>query len=158
MLAELAADQDTAWQLPRLYELGARFGDLSLGPLLDELARREAGPDLAAAAFDYAWYTAILDQMRVLDPRYSADRGDALDEIAGDFRVHDIQHLAANRGAGAPGVGAGARGSRVTGIRCRPGSSASRPHCGAAICRCGGCSTRPAMCCSRSSRAGRCHR
>ncbi len=97
LLAKLAADQDTAWQLPRLYELGARFGDLSLGPLLDELARREAGPDLAAAAFDHAWYTAILDQMRVLDPRYAADRGDALDEIAGEFRVHDIQHLTANR-------------------------------------------------------------
>jgi very-short-patch-repair endonuclease len=97
LLARLAADQDTAWQLPRLHELAARFSELSLGPLLDELARREAGPDLAAAAFDYAWHTAILDQMRVLDPRYAADRGDALDEIAGDFRVHDIQHLTANR-------------------------------------------------------------
>ena len=51
---------------------------------------------------------SILDQMRVLDPRYAADRGDALDEIAGDFRVHDIQHLTANRGPGAPGVGAAA--------------------------------------------------
>ena len=43
LLAELAADQDTAWQLPRLYELANRFSELCLGPLLDELARREAG-------------------------------------------------------------------------------------------------------------------
>jgi hypothetical protein len=35
--------------------------------------------------------------MRVLDPRYAADRGEALDEIAGDFRVHDIEHLTVNR-------------------------------------------------------------
>jgi very-short-patch-repair endonuclease len=97
LLTELAADQDTAWNLPRLYELASRFGELCLGPLLDELARRQATPDLAAEAFDHAWYTAILDQMRVLDPRYAASRGDALDEIADDFRVHDRQHLRANR-------------------------------------------------------------
>jgi very-short-patch-repair endonuclease len=97
-LAELAADQDTAWQLPRLYQLAAGFAELGLGPLLDELARREAGPDLAAAAFDYAWYSAILDQMRVRDPGYAANRGAALDDIASDFRVRDIEHLAANAG------------------------------------------------------------
>ncbi len=95
--ADLAADQDTAWNLPRLYELASRFGEKSLGQLLDELARREAAPDLAAAAFDHAWYSAILDQMRVLDARYAANQGDALDEIADDFRVHDVQHLRANR-------------------------------------------------------------
>ncbi len=97
LLAALTADQDTAWKLPRLYELGARFDGMGLGPLLDELARREAGPDLAAAAFDHAWYSSILDRIRVSDPLYAAHRGDALDEIASDFRVRDVQHLAANR-------------------------------------------------------------
>ena len=38
LLAALAADQDTAWKLPRLYELGARFDEIGIGPLLDELA------------------------------------------------------------------------------------------------------------------------
>jgi very-short-patch-repair endonuclease len=97
MLENLAADQDTAWKLPRLYELGRRFDDLGLGPLLDELARRDAAPDLAAAAFDHCWYSSVLDRIRVLDPRYGAHRGGALDEIASDFRVHDVEHLAANR-------------------------------------------------------------
>jgi very-short-patch-repair endonuclease len=97
LLAALAADQETAWKLPRLYQLGARFDELGLGPLLDELARQEAEPDLAAAAFDYAWYWAILDQIRVRDPRYDANHGGALDEIADDFRVRDVEHLAANR-------------------------------------------------------------
>ena len=96
LLAALSADQDTAWKLPRLYQLGARFNELGLGPLLDDLARQEAEPDLAAAAFDYAWYSAILDQIRVRDPRYDANHGGALDEIAGDFRLRDVEHLAAN--------------------------------------------------------------
>jgi len=68
LLAALSADQDTAWKLPRLYQLGTRFDEEDLGPLLDELARREAGPDLAAAAFDHAWYSSILDEIRVPRP------------------------------------------------------------------------------------------
>ena len=97
-LAALAADQDTAWKLPRLYEMGGHFDELGLGALLDELARRQAGPDLAAAAFDQAWYASILDQIRVRVPglRGPSRRG-ALDEIAADFRAHDVQHLVANR-------------------------------------------------------------
>ena len=108
VLADLAADQDTAWKLPRLYELGSRFADLGLGPLLDELADRTAEPDLAAATFDYAWYCSILDEIRVRDPRYAAHRGDALDDIAGDFRVHDVQHLTANRARVRQRLGRGA--------------------------------------------------
>jgi len=95
--AALAADQETAWKLPRLYELGARFHTLGLAPLLDELARRGANPEIAAAAFDHTWYSSILDHIRVADPRYLADRGSALDEIAGDFQVRDLEHLVANR-------------------------------------------------------------
>ncbi len=97
LLAALSEDQDTAWKLPRLYELGARFDEIGLGPLLDELARRGADPDQASAAFDHAWYSSILDQIRVRDPRYAAHHGAALDEIASDFRAHDVQHLVANR-------------------------------------------------------------
>jgi very-short-patch-repair endonuclease len=97
LLAALTADQDTAWKLPRLYELAARFDAIGIGPLLDELARRAADPDLASAAFDHAWYSSILDQIRVRDPRYAAHQGAALDEIAADFRARDVQHLAANR-------------------------------------------------------------
>src|SRR5262249_1410871 len=96
-LAALAADEDTAWKLPRLYELAARFDDLGLAPLLDELGRCEADPDLAAAAFDHAWYSSIMDQIKVRDPRYAAERGSSLDEIASDFRGRDVEYLRANR-------------------------------------------------------------
>jgi very-short-patch-repair endonuclease len=97
LLEALAADQDTAWQLPRLYQLVTRFDEVGLALLLDYLARREAAPETAAAAFDHAWHSSILDLIKVRDPRYGANRGAALDEIASDFRVRDVQHLAANR-------------------------------------------------------------
>ena len=120
LLAELAADQDTAWNLPRLYELAGRFGDLSLSPLLDELAVPRGRPGPRCGAFDHAWYSAILDEMRVRDPRYGAHRGDALDEIAGDFRARDVEHLIANR-ARVRRAWADALLEASTGIRCRPG-------------------------------------
>src|SRR5262249_57523847 len=85
LLAELAADQETAWKLPRLYELGTGFDDSGLGALLDELSRRQATPDTAAAAFDQAWYTSILDGIRVRDPRYASNRAGPLDHIPRDF-------------------------------------------------------------------------
>jgi very-short-patch-repair endonuclease len=102
-VAALAADQETPWRLPRLYELAGRFAGLGLGPLLDEIAPlaceapAEAAPDLVAIAFDWAWYRAILDQIRVRDPDYAAEEGGALDELASDFRRYDAEHLAANR-------------------------------------------------------------
>ena len=112
VLAELAADQDLPWRLPRLYELGARFEQAGLRPLLAWLAAQDptgelttGGPtsgelttgELAAYAFDHAWYSSFLDQVRVRDSRYAAYPGGALDEIAADFRRHDTEHLVANR-------------------------------------------------------------
>jgi len=93
----LAQDQQTPWQLPRLYQLAKRFDRLGLRPLLDELARKKADGDQAAATFDHAWYASILDQIRVRDPRYAAEPAGSLDEIADDFRHRDVEHLAANR-------------------------------------------------------------
>jgi very-short-patch-repair endonuclease len=101
-LAELSKDQDMAWRLPRLYELHAHFERSGLRPLLDWLSSRDATGDrttgeLAVHAFDHAWYFSILEQIRVHDSRYAAYPGDALDEIAEDFRRHDVEHLVANR-------------------------------------------------------------
>jgi very-short-patch-repair endonuclease len=107
-VAALAADQDTPWRLPRLYELAARFAQLGLSPLLDEIApltsevSAEQAPGLVVAAFDWAWYRAILDQIRVHDIDYAAEEASgrlsrALDELASDFRRYDAEHLAANQ-------------------------------------------------------------
>jgi len=108
--AALAADAETPWKLPRLHELARRFGGLGLAPLLDAVlargddppeppAKEQLGvsPDHLVAAFDYAWYRSILDQIRVRDSDYGAEYGAALDEIAEEFRARDTEHLAANR-------------------------------------------------------------
>lgn len=95
--AALAADAETPWRLPRLHELARRFGALGLAPLLDEIGSDDVTPDVLVAAFDYAWYRSILDQIRISDPDYGATCGAALDEIAEEFRARDTEHLAANR-------------------------------------------------------------
>jgi very-short-patch-repair endonuclease len=96
-VAALAADQETPWKLPRLYELAQRFDAVGLRDLLDELARAGADPDEAVASFSYVWLSSILDVIRVRDPRYGAADGEHLDEIADDFRHRDVEHLVANR-------------------------------------------------------------
>jgi very-short-patch-repair endonuclease len=96
--AALAADTETPWRLPRLYELAGRFAAAGLSALLDEVgATGEVTPDLLAAAFDWAWYKSMLDQIRVHDPDYAAEAGAALDDLADDFRRRDAEHLGANR-------------------------------------------------------------
>jgi very-short-patch-repair endonuclease len=96
-LADLAASAGTAWKLPRLHALRGRFSDCGLDGLVDWLARQDATADLAASAFSHAWYSSVLDQIRVRDPDYAAHEGSVLDEIAEDFRRHDAEHLVANR-------------------------------------------------------------
>ncbi len=98
--AALTADADTAWKLPRLHELARHFAALGLAPVLDEVAGPGPGavdPDTVIAAFDYAWYQSIMDEIRVRDPDYAADGPAALDEVAEEFRQRDVEHLAANR-------------------------------------------------------------
>ncbi|MHB1596278.1 MAG: AAA domain-containing protein [Streptosporangiaceae bacterium] len=97
VLAMLSADAERPWRLPRLYELRAGFERLGLGPLVEWLSARDPSPDLAAHAFDHAWYSSVLEHIRVRDPRYAALPGCALDEVAEDFRRHDVQHLLGNR-------------------------------------------------------------
>jgi len=120
LLAALAADQDTAWKLPRLYQLGIRFDDIGLGPLLDELARREADPDMAVAAFDHAWYSAVLDQIRSAIP---AMRPTAVMHSTRSPATSGCVTCSTWRqtrlGCAAPGPTGCAM--RRTGIRCRPG-------------------------------------
>jgi very-short-patch-repair endonuclease len=94
--AALVADEATAWRLPRLHELARRFASLGVGPVIDEIAA-SGDADLVVAAFDYAWYRAILDEIRVRDPQYATDDGGALDEVAEEFRRRDTEHLTANR-------------------------------------------------------------
>ena len=101
-IAPLASDQLAAERPPAADPPGAA-GAAAGG--FDGPATTAAGasaPDLVAAAFDWAWYRAILDDIRVADPDYAAEgastnMGETLDELADDFRRYDAEHLGANR-------------------------------------------------------------
>ena len=175
--AALAADAETPWRLPRLHELARRFGALGLAQLLDEAGRCRSGddpldpptggsipPDPPLSPPTCSWPRSTTrgtarswtrSGSRDLD--YAAEYGVALDEIAGEFRARDVEHLAANR----------ARVRRAWAEQLR--DTVDRHPLQARVIRkqaalrrghlpLRGCSTRPATCCSRSSRAGRCRR
>ncbi|HTR95633.1 MAG TPA: AAA domain-containing protein [Trebonia sp.] len=88
-----AAERSAAEQSPAADPVAGGSG-VADGP---DAAAGDAAPDLVAAAFDWAWYRAILDDIRVADPDYAAEGGGALDELADDFRRYDAEHLGANR-------------------------------------------------------------
>jgi len=102
-----AADQLAEWERQRLPRTGSGGDEAPTLPRLPagfaELARlhAEISGQLAALG-SYVRFPAedtdqVLAAIRVRDPRYAAERGDALDEVASDFRDRDIQYLAANR-------------------------------------------------------------
>ena len=67
-LAELAGAADVLMALPRLAELRSDLEAAGLGDLLGELTRRDAGADVAEAAFAYCWQSSVLDQVLAADP------------------------------------------------------------------------------------------
>ena len=92
-IAPLAAEQSAAEQSPAKQSPAAD----PAAPGGSGAAVGDAAPDLVAAAFNWAWYRAILDDILVADPDYAAEAGGALDELADDFRRYDAEHLGANR-------------------------------------------------------------
>ena len=117
-------DAETPWRLPRLHELARRFGALGLARLLDEIGSRRTGgppPTVLVAAFDYAWYRAILDYIRVADPGYGAEYG-----VAARRDRRRVPPLATRStwpptAPGCAARGPGSCGTPSTSTRCRPG-------------------------------------
>jgi hypothetical protein len=67
-LTELAGAADALMALPKLAELRSDLEAAGLGDLLDELTRREAGADIAEAAFAFCWQSSALDHLLAADP------------------------------------------------------------------------------------------
>ncbi|HEX6338554.1 MAG TPA: DUF4011 domain-containing protein [Jiangellaceae bacterium] len=67
-LAKLAGASDVLMALPKLAELRSDLEAAGLGDLLGELTRRDAGPDVAEAAFAYCWHSSVLDHVLAADP------------------------------------------------------------------------------------------
>jgi very-short-patch-repair endonuclease len=92
----LAADGQSPRHLARLAELADRLGVAGLGALAAEIARRNASPEQAAAAFDSVWYASILDHIRMTDRRCDALSGSDLNRVVAEFQEYDTEHLAKN--------------------------------------------------------------
>ena len=86
-LAALAGDPDGARDAPRRAALLARLRDAGLGPLLDDLRSRRAGPDEVDGELDLAWWTSVLESLIRTDQRLA--RHDGAEIVALGDRVRD---------------------------------------------------------------------
>jgi very-short-patch-repair endonuclease len=96
-LDRLAADQASLWALPTLFELRTRLHSRGLESLLAELASRRATPDIAAEAFDFAWYRSILQHIAARDRHYVSWTSSGLDRTVQRFASADREHQRTNR-------------------------------------------------------------
>ena len=86
-LAALAGDPDGARDAPRRAALLTRLRDAGLGPLLDDLRSRRAGPDEVDGELDLAWWTSVLEALIRTDQRLA--RHDGAEIVALGDRVRD---------------------------------------------------------------------
>ncbi|NUU24348.1 MAG: DNA helicase, partial [Streptomycetaceae bacterium] len=89
----LAADSHGLDRAVRRNQLQLELRQWRADRLLDELTARQAGADLAVAAFDHAWLTSVLDHIRANDPRLRGFDGDVLHAAAEEFRTADAEHV-----------------------------------------------------------------
>jgi len=89
----LAADSHGLDRAVRRNALQAELRQWRADRLLDELTARQAGPDLAARAFEHAWLTSVLDHIRAADPRLRGFDGEMLHAAAEQFRSADAEHI-----------------------------------------------------------------
>ena len=76
-------------------------------------------PDVGAE-LELVWWTSVLEDLAVGDPRYGAHDGDLLRQVAAEFGAADREHVAQRRRAGAPGH------RRAAGRRAGPAPRAGR--------------------------------
>ncbi|MDR2453769.1 MAG: hypothetical protein LBD51_04335 [Bifidobacteriaceae bacterium] len=106
-LNRLHIDRDSMDFLPELSQVTDSLRGLGLGPLVDDLLARRAGPELAAAgaeaeaamaavAFevDFAWWSSLLAQALADNPSLSSMSGDTLNALVDSYRELDIAHTA----------------------------------------------------------------
>lgn len=95
-LNELQSQRDELFQVPTLNQLTDRLEAWGLGPLLDELARRDADATQARMLLHFAWYSSLLDEFRLRSPYLAQFRGQHQDHVVAEFQQRDIEHLRLN--------------------------------------------------------------
>ncbi|MDR3107128.1 MAG: hypothetical protein LBU05_02865, partial [Bifidobacteriaceae bacterium] len=107
LLNRLQVDRDSLDFLPELNQLTESLSGLGLGPLLDDLLQRAAGPELGQTGpeadqlieavvreADFAWWSSVLAQALADNASLSSTSGDTLTALADSYRELDIAHTA----------------------------------------------------------------
>ncbi|MFE0686569.1 AAA domain-containing protein [Streptomyces xiamenensis] len=96
VIQQLEDDRDTLMRMPELNQLTERLHSVGLGPLLDELAKRDADTDAAVRILDAVWWSSVLDEITFRSPHIRTFNGGEHGHTVEEFRRGDIQHIAGN--------------------------------------------------------------
>ena len=93
---ELLGERTTSLPvIPRTVALRERLRAAGLEPLLADLAARDVAAQDVGAELELVWWTSVLEDLAVGDPRYGAHDGDLLRQVAAEFAAADREHLSA---------------------------------------------------------------
>ncbi|GGC85576.1 hypothetical protein GCM10011512_10540 [Tersicoccus solisilvae] len=95
VLDSLVADQETLATLPERTMLLESMREQGIDELLEDLARREVGPDAVAAELELTWWQSALEAMISGDDFLAMASGQTLRTIEAEYRLADEAHIAA---------------------------------------------------------------
>lgn len=93
-LEDLAAHPDRLAVIPKVRGTLDSLDRVGLSPLVNDLAERLVPPGQAADELDFVWWTSVLEDIALRDPRYGAHEGDSLRATAAAYVRADREHLA----------------------------------------------------------------
>ncbi|HEY0214839.1 MAG TPA: hypothetical protein VGC57_00425, partial [Cellulomonas sp.] len=100
-VARLVRGRDALDTLPERTRLLRSLRTVGLGALLDDLADRRLGADVAplvAVELDLAWWSTVFEQIITADPALAGYDGQTLGLLAEEYRELDLAHVAALSG------------------------------------------------------------
>lgn len=93
---ELAAAPERLTVLPRVVGALDALREAGMGALVDDLAARGVEADDVARELDFVWWTSLVEDLTVRDPRYGAHDGAHLQRVAREYVAADHAHLQAS--------------------------------------------------------------
>jgi very-short-patch-repair endonuclease len=93
LLADLRADEQTPYRIPRLREIERELAGLGIAPLLEEIRADRPAPARWPRLFDYAWLASCLDAARYAEPALGGFNGRAHERFVEEFCELDRQRL-----------------------------------------------------------------
>lgn len=97
-LQELADAPDRLAVVPSVIGPVESLRDAGLGSLLDDLSARRVDADRVAGEADFVWWSSVLDDIALRDPRVGAHDGEDLRRTVGEFATADRHVLRQNAG------------------------------------------------------------